>query len=112
MIDNTNQEIKHLLKQNQKFLLVSHIRPDGDAVGSLLGLGLSLIDAGKDVQMVLENGVPSSFKHLPGSDLVLNRTLVGGQCFLQLRCACLLFLIEEGFAWRNRFLKLRQLLLC
>ena len=70
MSDCSNQRIRDLLANSQKILLASHVRPDGDAVGSLLGLGLGLINSGKEVQMFLENGVPSGFKHLPGSDLI------------------------------------------
>lgn len=57
----------------QRILVVSHIRPDGDAIGSLLGLGLSLKAANKEVQMVLADGVPSSFRHLIGSEQVRPR---------------------------------------
>jgi phosphoesterase RecJ-like protein len=59
-----------LLLDSQRVLLVSHIRPDGDAVGSLLGLGLALQAIGKDAQMVLADGVPKNFRHLPGSNQV------------------------------------------
>ena len=52
----------------KRVLIVSHIRPDGDAIGSLLGLGLSLQAAGKDVQMVLADGVPMNFRYLQGSE--------------------------------------------
>lgn len=48
-----------------RILVLSHIRPDGDAVGSLLGLGIVLKEMGKDVNLVLEDGVPLSFTHLP-----------------------------------------------
>jgi phosphoesterase RecJ-like protein len=63
--------IKERLEKSKKVVIASHIRPDGDAIGSLLGLGLALQDAGKSVQMVLVDGVPSSFKHLEGSDLIV-----------------------------------------
>jgi phosphoesterase RecJ-like protein len=53
-----------------RILIVSHIRPDGDAIGSTLALGLALIDAGKQVGMVLADGVPAGFKHLPGSEKI------------------------------------------
>ena len=65
--------IRQSLASAQRILIVSHVRPDGDAVGSLLGLGLALIEAGKDVQMVLADGVPASFRKLPGSQLVKHR---------------------------------------
>ncbi len=62
--------IKERLGGAQKILITSHVRPDGDAVGSLLGLGLALQNAGKTIQMVLADGVPSSFRYLEGSDQV------------------------------------------
>jgi len=63
--------ISRLLERAHSVTLVSHLRPDGDAVGCLLGLGLSLKAAGKTVQMVLADGVPSAFRHLPGSECVV-----------------------------------------
>ncbi len=63
------------LQSEQRFVLASHIRPDGDAVGSLLGLGLALEAAGKEVQMVLADGVPETFSHLEGADRVRQRPL-------------------------------------
>jgi bifunctional oligoribonuclease and PAP phosphatase NrnA len=64
------QAAAELLKEAQRILIISHIRPDGDAIGSLLGLGLSLHNTGKDVQMVSADGIPASYRHLPGSNLV------------------------------------------
>jgi phosphoesterase RecJ-like protein len=61
------------IKNSNRTLIVSHIRPDGDAVGSVLGLGLALQEAGKDVQMVLSDGVPKNFRHLPGSEQICTR---------------------------------------
>lgn len=58
----------------QSILIVSHVRPDGDAVGSLLGLGLSLLAAGKHVQMVLSDGVPANFRFLAGTEQVRKRS--------------------------------------
>lgn len=65
--------IKERLERSQNIVIASHVRPDGDAVGSLLGLGLALINAGKSVQMVLVDGVPASFKHLEGSELIVKK---------------------------------------
>lgn len=50
--------------------IVSHIRPDGDAIGATLGLGLALIHAGKSVQMVLKDGISPTFRHLTGASMV------------------------------------------
>ena len=64
------KKVFHELGMAQRVLVISHIRPDGDAVGSLIGLGLSLQDCGKDVQMVLSDGLPEIFRHIPGSEQV------------------------------------------
>lgn len=72
-----NEALNSVLRQEfhraQSILIVSHIRPDGDAIGSLLGLGQSLITAGKTVHMVLADGVPVSYRHLPGSNLIARK---------------------------------------
>lgn len=73
MIEIDYQPIGHRLHDAQKVLIVSHIHPDGDAIGSLLGLGLALQSAGKNVQMVLTDGISKSFRHLAGSDRVVRR---------------------------------------
>jgi bifunctional oligoribonuclease and PAP phosphatase NrnA len=62
--------IRQMFANARRVLITSHVRPDGDAVGSLLGLGLALIDAGKDVRMVLGDGVPQNFRHLEGSQQI------------------------------------------
>jgi phosphoesterase RecJ-like protein len=73
MSDALQQEINQRIQAAQRVLVVSHIRPDGDAVGSLLGFGLALQQAGKQVQMVLADGVPVNFRHLPGSQQVVHK---------------------------------------
>lgn len=62
------EEIKRL----NKFLVVSHVSPEGDAVGSLLGLALALRSLGKDVTAYLEDPVPELFRFLPGADTVVH----------------------------------------
>lgn len=75
MINGLSSDLIQLASQQlhsaQRVLVVSHIRPDGDSIGSLLGLGLTLQEAGKAVQMVSVDGVPASCRHLPGSDQIL-----------------------------------------
>lgn len=71
MSSNVIGEIKSRLQTAQNIVVASHVRPDGDAIGSLLGLGLALKNAGKSVQMVLVDGVPASFRHLEGSEWIV-----------------------------------------
>jgi len=79
--------IRDRLGGAQSLLLASHVRPDGDAVGSLLGLGLALQNAGKTVQMVLADGVPSSYHHLPGAAQVSRVAETGFDTFVTVDCA-------------------------
>lgn len=74
--------IKERLNTSQNIIVASHVRPDGDAIGSLLGLGLALLDAGKSVQMVLVDGVPASFRHLEGSELIVKEPTGGHDTFI------------------------------
>jgi phosphoesterase RecJ-like protein len=69
MKKNIDQSIAERLRSSDHLLLVSHVRPDADAAGSLLGLGLALEKTGKTVQMVLEDGA-GRFTYLPGSDRI------------------------------------------
>jgi phosphoesterase RecJ-like protein len=72
LMDNSiHTAIREKLQAAQRILIFSHIRPDGDAIGSLIGLGLALQDAGKQVQMVLRDGLPAGYRHLKGSDQIL-----------------------------------------
>lgn len=80
-------EIKERLAIAKKIVIASHVRPDGDAIGSLLGLGLALRDAGKSVQMVLADGVPSSFKYLDGSELIHKDPKGEHDTFITVDCA-------------------------
>lgn len=70
MVDDVHDQLWARFRQAQSVLVASHIRPDGDAVGALLAVGLGVRGLGKKVQMVLADGVPASFRHLVGADLI------------------------------------------
>ncbi len=55
-----------LCDRHERFLVISHIRPDGDAYGSTLGLALCLRAAGKDVLVTNADGLSPLFQFLPG----------------------------------------------
>ena len=67
MNDQTiHHAIREAIEKAGRIAIASHVRPDGDAIGSVLGLGLALEAAGKQVEMVMVDGVPTSFHHLYG----------------------------------------------
>lgn len=58
------------LRLGSSIVLTTHVRPDGDAVGSILGLGSALRAVGKTVHLIMPSPVPSSLRFLPCSDSV------------------------------------------
>ena len=65
------QQAKDLLKGIKKILIVGHKNPDGDAIGSCLGLGLFLKGRGYEVTVVMPNGFPDFLKWMPGASEIL-----------------------------------------
>ncbi len=59
-----------LIADSSDIVVISHERPDGDAVGSLLALTLALKEVGKQVWPVLDEGLPEKWQFLPGTDLI------------------------------------------
>ena len=60
-----------LLRNASRILLITHIAPDGDAIGGLLGLGRALRRAGKQVTVSCSDSIPTRFAYLPGyADIV------------------------------------------
>ena len=62
--------LQDLCARHDRVLVISHLRPDGDAYGSTLGLALSLRAMGKDVTAVNADGLGPLFEFLPGADLL------------------------------------------
>jgi len=80
-------QIGERLKTASSILVASHVRPDGDAIGSLLAIGLALQNAGKTVQMVLQDGVPNSFQFLEGYEQVQREPKGEWDTFISVDCA-------------------------
>ncbi|MCC2670228.1 MAG: Exopolyphosphatase-related protein [Armatimonadetes bacterium] len=68
--ERLNQAATQIRKANS-ILLACHVRPDADALGSLLGLMLGLERLGKQVDAVSQDGVPETYRFLPGWEKVL-----------------------------------------
>ncbi len=67
------QQIIEKINNNQRFLVVAHENPDGDAVGSTLGLALALREMGKDVTAYNVDGIPEVMQFLPHSNFLQNQ---------------------------------------
>ena len=84
---STSQKIRALLQSASHPLIISHIRPDGDAIGSVIGLGLALKEAGKKCQLVLTDGISSKFKFLEGAEWVSKKAEPGYDLVIAVDCS-------------------------
>ncbi len=66
MSDKPLTEIVAAIAARQRFVLTSHSRPDGDAIGSQLAMAYALRALGKDVQLVNSDPAPPQFQVFPG----------------------------------------------
>jgi phosphoesterase RecJ-like protein len=79
------QKAKKLIDKSDKIVIVTHISPDGDAIGSSLALYHFLLQMGKSVNVLVPNNFPGFLKWLKGTkDIVigewkenLTRELIG-----------------------------------
>lgn len=69
------QEIINLIKASNSILILSHKKPDGDAVGSSLGLLQALRGIGKTVKFFSKDNIPDIFKFLPNVSEVENKAI-------------------------------------
>jgi phosphoesterase RecJ-like protein len=72
------QDVLHQIEQRDRFVLTSHARPDGDAIGSALACCQVLRAMGKQSDIVLHDGVPRIYRALPFADQVLQANRVVG----------------------------------
>ncbi len=60
--------ILQVIRDGERFLVCSHSRPDGDAVGSVLAMGMFLEQIGKRADLVTADRIPAVYRSLPGAD--------------------------------------------
>src|SRR5947208_6013602 len=72
------EEVLKQIEQRRHFVLTSHARPDGDAIGSALACGQILRSLGKKAEVVMHDPVPRIYQRLPFADKVLHSQRVKG----------------------------------
>lgn len=65
------------IRKAHRILIVSHVNPDGDAIGSSLGLANALKQRGKDITIANDDGVPPFLGWLPGADEIVTEVTSG-----------------------------------
>jgi bifunctional oligoribonuclease and PAP phosphatase NrnA len=63
---HTRTQLADAIRQRQRFVITSHVRPDGDAVGSSLAMAFALRQLGKDVRVVSRDRPPAPLDVFPG----------------------------------------------
>ena len=77
-MEDVLQRILDEIGRRERFVLVSHARPDGDAVGSVLACCQILQKLGKKADVVMRDGVPYLYRPLPCADQVISADMVNG----------------------------------
>ena len=62
----TRAQVAEEIRRRQRFVIVSHVRPDGDAIGSQLAMAFALRAMGKDVRIINRDPAPPPLQAFPG----------------------------------------------
>jgi phosphoesterase RecJ-like protein len=65
------RQVRHLLETSDKIVITCHVSPDGDAIGSSLGLWHVLNSIGKHTTVITPDAPPRSLMFLPGAKEIL-----------------------------------------
>src|SRR5215471_1122897 len=71
-------QVVELIEAKRRFAITSHIRPDGDSLGSSLGLYWLLRALDKDVEVIMRDPAPHAYRKLPGADTIRVTSAVDG----------------------------------
>jgi bifunctional oligoribonuclease and PAP phosphatase NrnA len=75
-VNKAAERVLAAVRTHQRFLVTSHARPDGDAVGSVLAMTLILRQLGKDADPQLADPVPLIYKSLPHAGDIIHDTVL------------------------------------
>jgi len=87
-------KIRELLSKAQSIAIIPHKNPDGDAIGSTLGLYHFLKAQGKNAQIITPNDFPKFLKWMPGNEHILNFEKQNSQAISFLNNADLIFTLD------------------
>jgi len=88
------KDIKHLLSAPKKIVIVPHKNPDGDAIGSTLGLYHYLFKKNHDVHVISPNDYPTFLKWIPGEATILKHDSQTKECDALINEADLVFTLD------------------
>ncbi len=83
-----NSKIQQAIRSAESILVITHIGPDGDALGSLTAVGLALKQLSKNHSLVCDDGGLSRFRYLPLAENIQNRRDSNGNYDLIISVDC------------------------
>ena len=96
---------KRLIYNADHIVVTAHISPDGDAVGSTLGLYHFLMKIGKDAVVILPNRFPAFLNWMPGSDKIVIMEEKTAETVSLMKAADLVFCVDYNSIDRINGLK-------
>lgn len=72
-------QVVELIENKQNFAITTHVRPDGDGIGSSLGLCWLLRSLGKSAEVIVSDGIPATYNMLPGAEEIVQVAEVNGK---------------------------------
>jgi len=97
---NTAEEVKKLLSVPQKIVITTHQRPDGDAIGSSLGLFHFLKKKNQEVYFISPTTYPDFLKWVPGTEHVIIFENEKAKCQELVESATLIFCLDFNKLYR------------
>jgi len=94
LLESDVNEINELLKKSKRIVICSHYNPDGDAVGSVLGLSEVLKQKGYQVEAILPNPIPRFYRFMFGAEGIKYYSQEQNECESSLCSADLIFLLD------------------
>ncbi len=66
------EKIKTFITNNDRFLLTSHVNPDGDGIGSAMALKHALLGLGKQAEIIIDGKMPQTYSFLSNCNWVMD----------------------------------------
>ena len=107
-LKNNLKAAAELIKKNHHIILACHLNPDGDAIGSMLGLGFGLSKLRKSVTLLCADPVPERYITLPGAKHIKQRYRDSADLSISVDCGGMnqLARIEEAFNKSKRIIEI------
>ncbi len=72
-------QVVELIENKHNFAITTHVRPDGDGIGSSLGLCWLLRSLGKSAEVIVRDAIPAAYAQLPGANEIKQIAEVNGK---------------------------------